>query len=581
MTQSRNCSRILGKWKNLKSSQNMTDQELMRILNFAGFLRTEFSDTHLNADPDPFWNIVLYLIEADLRQQPVTISQLTSISGIPYTSARRRVERMIRDGDIIYEEDHRRINSNLLHPSEKLWSTFISYAERVKQEFIVTVGQDAGGRSAGAYFGHSAFSKDMRPPQSLIDNLNRLDRPLKIIAHDDNYFYAFQNFWRDYRLPLKDAPEFVLLPLPQLLNEAKLNSNKANPGFDLVSITMPWLPEFAAQGFLKPIDLDVSQVGINVSKFHPAIWSTGLWQNNAYGIPLFSTAEIFAIRSDLFQEQGIEIPRTFDDILRAGSLLHRPEKGVYGIAWNAAEGQSIGTSFLTFMACAGAPILKPLCTNRYYQWEKLTNQEETPILNREIALEVLDFMRKLVDLSPPDILEMDWKRRVESFKLGQTAMTVCASMRTAHFEFDIDTKVARRVSYIGMPTGRGGESINLLGGFLMSIPRHLDKDRTHVALELVAWMAQSASRTIGHNDEYSIIPRFSMADQEKIRITPAANLIAKLERQNRIYIWGRSGRTFNSHIEQVCGKHIHAAMRGDMNHREAIDALEIDFLSKK
>lgn len=308
-------------------SPAMTNQELMRVLLFARSLRDAFCETHSQADPDPFWNIVLYLITTDLRQQPVTISQLASVAGVPYTSARRRIERMIADGDIVAVPDPRRANSQLLRPSKSLWDDFRKYAERVKSSFIGTVGYGAETQSADSYFGHSEFVNDLRPPQSLIDQLNKLDRPLMVIAHDDNYFAAFRNFWRDYRIPLKAPPEFTLLPLPALFEEINRRIVHPDPDFDMVSITMPWLSEFAARGMLKPLDRLIDPANIAVSDFHPAIWSTVLWDKNAYGVPLFSTAEIFAVRSDLFRERDLGFPKTFDDILVAAAALHRPEKG--------------------------------------------------------------------------------------------------------------------------------------------------------------------------------------------------------------------------------------------------------------
>jgi len=68
----------------------------------------------------------------------------------------------------------------------------------------------------------------------------------------------------------------------------------------------------------------------------------------------------------------------------------------------------------------------------------------------EAGLRVLDYLHQLKEVSPPDILEMDWDRRTISFLSGQTALAYCWTVRAARFENDITSTVKRKVSPGGL-----------------------------------------------------------------------------------------------------------------------------------
>ena len=71
-----------------------------------------------------------------------------------------------------------------------------------------------------------------------------------------------------------------------------------------------------------------------------------------------STAEMLAYRTDLFTEAGVTPPRTLAELLVAARVLHRPDRGVYGVAWNGGRGTALGHTFMTIMAAHGRPIVE-------------------------------------------------------------------------------------------------------------------------------------------------------------------------------------------------------------------------------
>ncbi len=54
-------------------------------------MRKPYDDLLRTAEPDPHWNIVLYLMKHHLRGENVTMSSLASAADIPFASAMRRI----------------------------------------------------------------------------------------------------------------------------------------------------------------------------------------------------------------------------------------------------------------------------------------------------------------------------------------------------------------------------------------------------------------------------------------------------------------------------------------------------------
>lgn len=98
-------------------------------------------------------------------------------------------------------------------------------------------------------------------------------------------------------------------------------------------------------------------------------------------------------------------------------------------------------------------------------------------IDTEDALEVIEYMKQLAEVAPPDISTMDWERRIHYFISGQVSMAYCWTMRAARFEHELSSRVARRVAYIPPPSRRMHRVSATVGGFLLTIPSSVGLSR--------------------------------------------------------------------------------------------------------
>ena len=540
---------------------------MQRVIRFLKRTRQPYLALVPSAEPDATWNIVTHLIESEITGTPVTLSTLVSVSEVPYATGLRRIHRMIDEGVILKRSRSNTGKSFTLHPSPALTAQFEGYARQMKSLLAETFGRVAASEDENDYyFGGSSERGAIGAPSVE-------DHRLRFLLHDDNYFASMRNMWVDFRSNRASRRDFEMCVLPELHARLVANAAKAVSDFDVVTINVPWLAEFAARGALHPIARFARPDDIQCDDFHPVVWSTGMWQQYQYGVPIYVTIEVLAARRDLFDEAGLAPPRTFDEVIAAGRVLHAPARERVGIVWNAARGMPLAHSFMFFLGCCGSGI---------FEHAKAAAPDATHLgrvqIDSHAGRQVLDFMHRLIEISPPDILDMEWKRGLDLFLHGRSAMSYVWTMRAARFEYDIHSAVKRRVRYLPHPAGPGGSNLSPMGGFLLAVPANLPEHRAQRAHEAIASMASPDAMRVHAKNGFPVVPRFSVAaDPEAAAGSPLIGVVDSLVKRNLISTWQRPPVPQYTRIESVLGEVLHRALRRECSDavalREAQDAV--------
>jgi multiple sugar transport system substrate-binding protein len=552
------------------SGSELTSHELSRIVDFLRKLRGPF-DTHMpGAAKDVFWNIVLELVDAHLHRRPIDKSGLVTLAGVPYSTGNRMIIKMIADGLIRQVPRGGGLKTHFLEPTDHLLHSFMDYATHVKGHLAKTFGLRKGTEADEYYFGGSYFAAQIISPVRGDDIAVKVPSDIRFLLHNDNYFSAMRNMWSDFRNDLSRKSSFQLHRLPDLYTKAHDAFAAQTPEHDVVALNMPWLGEFAEKGCLAPLDELLNDAAINPLDFHPSVWGSGNWKGTQYGIPLYCTIEIMAARRDLFEERGLVYPRTFDETIAAARALHRPANDFYGIAWNGQRGMPIANSFMFFLAACQKTIIDIPMHNRegwtFDQFDKLKLQ-----INSDDSLDVIEYMKQLAEVSPPDIAEVDWERGLNYFMYGQVGLAYCWTMRAARFEHELSSQVARRVAYLPPPSRRMRQIAAPVGGFLMTIPARVPPARQRQIMNALAWMVSPEAMKAHVKNGFPVAPRFSVcADPEALASSPIVSMVDQLARRNELVTWARPPIPQFSLIETILGTEIHDAVFHGKSARQAL-----------
>lgn len=543
-----------------RPARKLSDHELSRVIDFLRKIRQPFDTGICGAKPDIYWNVVLELVDSHLQQRTVDMSTLIELSQASWGTGNRLVTRMIEDGLIERVPRGPRHKTSFLAPSERLLGEFIDYATKVKAHLAKTFGLRSGSETEEYYFGGSYFAAHIIAPLQGGDISSAALRNLRFLLHDDNYFASMANMWSDFRNDIGRKSSFDLRPLPALYARAEIALSDPATAYDVVAVNLPWLGRFADAGLLAPLDDVLPHAPINPLDFHPSVWSTGRWSGRQYGIPIYCTVEILTARRDLFEAAHLPYPRSFDDTIAAARALHRPEREQYGVSWNGARGMTIAHAFMFFLASSqGAVIDIPRKTENWLDGFDTRNLHLR--IDSAEGLAVLDYMRRLAEVSPPSVATFDAERNLACFMSGHAAMSYSWTMRAARLEHELSSKVKRRVAYLTPPVLKGRQPTAPVGGFLLTVPSYVGAERRREIVNAIAWMASPEAMKAHVRNGFPVAPRFSVcADPEALASSPIVSFVDRMARRNELNTWSRPPVPDYVEIERILGDEVFAAV---------------------
>ncbi len=204
--------------------------------------------------------------------------------------------------------------------------------------------------------------------------------------------------------------------------------------------------------------------------------------------------------------------------------------------------------------------------------DKAEGEQLRPTILSEAGFNVLDYLHRLMQYSPPNILKMDWDKRTTAFLEGHTALAYCWTVRAARFEYDINSAVKKKVTYLRQPRGPGGASNNPIGGFLLCIPSNLPEDRVQLAFEAIEWMTSPEAMKASVQNGFPVAPRFSVtADPEAAATSPIVSVVDKLAKRGLLRSWPRPPVPEYLCLEAILGEEIPKALLGEVTDREALE----------
>jgi len=182
---------------------------------------------------------------------------------------------------------------------------------------------------------------------------------------------------------------------------------QANRAYEAVQgPTDSMVANFGARGLLVPLNDVVDALGREdyVQGLLPDFWG------NNFQIPYWSFACGLWYRSDLFEQNGLEPPQTWDDMLKAAEVLTKGDR--YGYALIYGPTGWTNEHLLMYYYANGGKV----CDLNY----NIVFDKE-PYRTR--MRQTLEFFKKLKPYSPPGAIDYSWNEGQIAFAQGKVAMS--------------------------------------------------------------------------------------------------------------------------------------------------------------
>ncbi len=251
--------------------------------------------------------------------------------------------------------------------------------------------------------------------------------------------------------------------------------------FDVVSLFPSAMPDFVSGGVIDPIDDFVAKfmVQADLDDYHPLYKGLGLYQGKRYGLFDDGDTLILYYRTDIFDDLGLEVPKTWDDLSEvAQTISDQLAPDVYGWAtWR--NGFNDPAFFQQFRSNGGVPFD--------------VDNDMRALINSPAAILTAEQMLAQNAAGPPGVESFGVFDAFASFLEGKLAMTMfwpplgrwAASYGVEgneNLSFLPESQVKGITGYAVMPGGNGEHA----GAFNLAVSAN--SDAKEAAYLFIQWM---------------------------------------------------------------------------------------------
>lgn len=271
--------------------------------------------------------------------------------------------------------------------------------------------------------------------------------------------------------------------------------NARTPDPDILQLDVIWTAEFAAAGWILPLD----RFQPPTAAFFPATIRADTWRDTLYALPWFVDVGMLYWRTDLLEEA----PATWGALVEAAGGAMTDDVP-YGFVWQGARYEGLVVSFLEHLHAFGGRVL---------------DDRGRVVLDSQTAVEALTFMRDAIyrhRVVPRETLTWREEQTRFAFQNGQAVLMRNWPYAYPLMEDTAESRVAGRFGVARLPSGPGGGRATILGGAQLAVNAH--SDVPEAAWRVVAFLArpeqmlERARRTGQYPARRDVYERAELAD---------------------------------------------------------------------
>lgn len=255
-------------------------------------------------------------------------------------------------------------------------------------------------------------------------------------------------------------------------------SSDAN-SYDVIGLDYAWLKQYTESGYLLPLnDMATAAAStIDMGDFVKAYVDWATVDGKQYAIPWFGAVYMLYYRTDLLEQAGVAVPKTWDEYLSAACTVQ----------------QKTGVTGTTFIGKRDDPLLDEYWSIAWSYGASITDGAQSTVDTPE-AVEALDLWKQVLQCAPADALASDWPAAAAAFSAGKTAMMINFS-DTSDAVIGSSSQVAGKVGFAALPAGPTGKSTPNLGGWGLAVSAKSKQQQA--AFDFIAWATSAEQQKVG------------------------------------------------------------------------------------
>lgn len=340
-----------------------------------------------------------------------------------------------------------------------------------------------------------------------------------------------------------------------------INLEGRSSDFDVLSMDVIWVPEFARAGWLR--DLSHILPEEERGEFFPGPMKAVTYREKIYAIPWYIDAGLLYYRKDLLREYNFSPPKTWQELITISMHVMEREPGIYGFVWQGKQYEGLICNVLEYFWSNGGEVVR----------------DGASVINSPENMEALQFMEDLIvkyKVTPPLVTTAIEESTRHIFGNGKALF-----MRNWPYAWNLfereGSPVRGKVGVSVLPSFPGNEPAATLGGWQLGVNRH--SRRPEAAERLVKFLTSpGAQKTLALGIGYKPSRKSLYQDPDLIREQPFITGLYEVFMKAR----PRPVTPYYMMITQVMQPEFSAAISGIRKPEAALSSIQqqIDYILK-
>ena len=207
-------------------------------------------------------------------------------------------------------------------------------------------------------------------------------------------------------------------------------------------------------------------------------------------------------RRDVFESLGLEVPKTYAELIEAARAMEGAEGIDYPFAAAYGNSWELGNEFINMFVAAGGELFDPVTSE--------------PTFDGPEAVATLETMGELIPLMSPSAMSMDFGAVRQALQQGDAGMAILWGDQAPSMDDPDESREVGQIGYAVAPTmAEGGVPASLFWWDGYVIPRNLDGD-PDVTFQVI--MHAISADTVAENNDTTLWLR---SDYEPTQYTQA------------------------------------------------------------
>jgi multiple sugar transport system substrate-binding protein len=338
--------------------------------------------------------------------------------------------------------------------------------------------------------------------------------PITMVINQSPWFDGFRQLVEQYQKETGNRVELDVNPYAGALDKIRNSLRAASGSYDLLAIDNNWMVEFFAGGFLVPVqEVDPAfRLDPQVSTYGGTVyWNDKLRTfdprgGKLMGVPVNGNVEVFYYRRDLYEQKGLKVPETWDQVLDNAARLSDGSR-VYGFV-HRDDRDSALADFSNYLFSFGGDIFADAGAGDF-----------TVVLNSPAARQALEFYLKLGKAGGyPTPGSVSQGQLIQLMATGKAAQSVGIVGAWPQLEDPAKSAVVGKFEAALIPRGGSGRHASRAGHWIGAIARNVPRERQVAALRFLDWF-QTFDHQVAYT-RYGAVPVRVDLDRSEIARDP-------------------------------------------------------------